>query len=194
MRRMIVALVLLAAAAGSAEAQKSTAGRNARQGFWIGFGLGVGSAAVECSTCSSDRFTGGSGYFRLGGTLSQSFLLGFEMNGWSHTEAGVEEAMALASLVAQWYPSRGGALYLKFGLGGMAYVADDGTDELSAAGPAAIIGLGYEFRVTRNMSVTPFINSMASGNTEVRLNDQVVATNVDMSLNLVQIGVGLTWH
>lgn len=197
MRRTVVTLALLAAVAGSAHAQKAveeTGGRNARQGFWIGFGLGPGSAGFDCANCGTDRLSGGSGYFRLGGTLSRSFLLGFELNAWAHSETANDQSMAMASLMAHWYPSRNGALYLKFGIGGMAYMEDDGTDEYSASGPAAVLGVGYEIRVTRNMSITPFLNSMASGNTELRLNDQVVATNADFKLNLVQVGLGLTWH
>lgn len=197
MRRTVMTIALLAAVTGTAHAQKAlqeSGGRHARQGFWIGFGLGAGSAGFDCATCPTDRENAGSGYLRLGGTLSPSFLLGVEMNGWSRSESGTDQAMAMASLMAHWYPSRRGALYIKFGIGGLAYMEDDGTDEYSAAGPAAVVGVGYEIRVTRNMSLTPFLNSMASGNTELRVNDQVVATNADFKLNLVQVGLGLTWH
>jgi len=193
MRRVAAAFVLLAALAGSANAQKEPA-PGGRQGFWIGFGVGIGSAGLDCATCGEDRFSGGSGYLRMGGTLSQAWLLGGEVNVWSHSESGTDEALVFASIVAYWYPSRTGGLHLKFGLGGMGYAATDGTDELTASGAGYILGVGYEVRVRPNLSITPFLNGMASGNTELRINNQVVATNADLRLNLVQIGIGLTWH
>jgi hypothetical protein len=193
MRRIAAALVLLAALAGTAEAQK-VARANTRQGFWIGFGLGLGSAGVDCASCSTERTNGTSGYLRLGGTLSPSFLIGVETNGFTKTENGVDNLLSFGSVVGYWYPSRTGALYLKLGLGAMMYSADDGTDRLEATSAGAVLGVGYEFRVRNNMSVVPFLNSMASGNTDFKLNGQTVATNAEITFNLVQVGIGLTWH
>lgn len=195
MRRFVAALIVLAAlATTTAEAQKPAPGRNARQGFWIGFGFGPGSVGFDCASCGSDRTTGGSGYLRLGGTISQSFLLGFEANGWAKSEGGVDDVVATGFLMAHWYPSRNGALYIKFGIGGMSWVSEDATDELAATAGAAIIGVGYEIRLTRNMSLTPFLNSMASGNAEFELNGQPVTGAADFKMNMVQAGLGLTWH
>lgn len=191
LRRTLATFALLAAVAGTAHAQKPTP---QRQGFWIGFGFGLGSAGADCASCGNDRENGLSGYLRLGGTISPSFLLGVESNGWSRSADGVDQMLGFGSVAAYWYPSRTGNLYLKLGVGGMNYMADDGTDELEATGFGANLGVGYEIRVRPNMSVALFLNSMASGNTDFKLNGQTVATNADFSINLVQLGVGLTWH
>lgn len=196
MRRIASVLVLLVAVTTAAAAQKPGAegGRNARRGFWIGFGLGPGSLGLDCSSCSTSRETGGSGYFRLGGTLSQHFLLGFEINGWAKKVSGTDVTMGAGHFVGYWYPSRTGAFYLKLGLGGLSYIENDGTDEYTATGASAVVGVGYEFRVSRNMSITPFLNSMASGKTDLELNGQALASNADFKINMVQLGLGLTWH
>ena len=195
MRALILIATLLACGASVAQAQ-SPGRTNARQGFWVGFGLGGGSAGTNCSlsSCGNDRSTGLSGYARLGGTLSRSLLLGVETNGWRHSEAGVNESIGFGSFVVLWYPSPTGALYLKFGLGGMTYRADDGVDEFTATAPSASIGLGYEVRVGRNVSLVPYVNSLASSSVRLRFDGVPISTGEDISINLFQFGLGVTWH
>ena len=194
-------LLTLMLAAGTLTAQAPTAPtapseepRNAHKGFWISVGLGTGSAGVDCSSCSNDRTNGFSGGLRLGGTLSQQWLLGFESNGWFHSESGVDETLAFGNVVAAWYPSRTGAFYLKFGLGGMSYKATDGVDDLTATAPAATLGIGYDFRVGRNFSVTPYLNSLATSAASFKVNGTSAPTNEDITISLVQFGVAASWH
>ncbi|HWP38097.1 MAG TPA: hypothetical protein VNL18_11145, partial [Gemmatimonadales bacterium] len=163
---------------------------NTRQGFWASFGVGAGSTGAECNQCSSDRTTGGSGYIRLGGTVSNKVLLGGESTGWFHSEGGVDETLGFASFVLLWYPSATGAFYLKFGLGGMSYEAQAPLLELTATAPSGSFGLGYEIRVGRNVSIVPFLNSLASSSVELKVNGTPVPTD-DISVTLVQLGVGV---
>lgn len=174
-------------------AQSAAPHVNQHKGFWIGFGLGGGSVGAECDYCGNDRTSGLSGNLKLGGTLSQSFLLGFESNGWVHSESGVDELLGFGSFIGVWYPSKTAGFYLKLGLGGMNYSADDGVDKLTATAPSGSFGLGYDLRATDNMSVTFYLNSMASSSVDVHFNG-ITVNDVGVSVNLVQIGVGLTWH
>jgi hypothetical protein len=187
-------VVVLAIAMCSAQALAAQGYPNTREGFWIGFGVGAGSIGADCASCSKDRVAGFSGYFRLGGTVSQHILLGGETNGWVRNESGVAESMGFASGVLYWYPSRTGALYLKVGLGGMSYEAGVGASRITATAGAGSIGVGYEFRVRRNMSLALFLNSLASAPVTFRVNGIIAPSNQDFRLNLVQLGVGLTWH
>jgi hypothetical protein len=187
-------LVVLAIAMCSAQTLVAQGLPNTRQGFWIGFGLGPGSIGTDCFSCSSERTTGASGYLRLGGTVSPSILIGGESNGWARSESGVDESMGFASAVLYWYPSRSGALYLKVGFGGMSYKVNDGPDEITATAGAGTVGIGYEFRVRRNMSIALFLNSLASAPARFRINGVAAPTSEDITLNLVQLGVGVTWH
>jgi hypothetical protein len=193
MRTVMLIATLLACLSSSTQAQSSRRA-NARQGFWVGFGLGSGSAGTNCPSCNTVRSSGLSGYARLGGTLSRSILLGVETNGWAHSEAGVDESIGFGSVVVLWYPSPTGALYLQVGLGGMSYRADDGVDQLTATAPSASIGVGYEMRVGRNMSLVPYVNSLASSPVRLHFDGVPVSTSEDISINLFQFGLGITWH
>src|SRR5258708_6326949 len=194
LKRTLMFATTLAVLASTAEGQ-SRARPNTRQGFWIGFGLGGGSVGANCSTsCATDRTSGPSGYVRLGGTVSPGVLLGGEANGWSHSESGVNESVGFASFIVMWYPNPIGAFYLKFGVGGMGYSADDGLNTVTATAPGGSFGLGYEFRTGRNFSVVPFLNSMATSSVSLRFNGVALPTSEKITLNLVQLGVGVTWH
>src|SRR2546425_11022474 len=60
-----------------------------REGFWIGFGLGYGSANIDCDNCASGARTGGvTAFLKLGGTPSRNVLIGGAINGWSHASGG----------------------------------------------------------------------------------------------------------
>jgi hypothetical protein len=190
--RVVTQLILIAALARSLEAQ-SARRPNSRQGFWIGLGAGPGSVGVDCVGCGNDRTGGFSGYVRLGGTVSRKILLGGETNGWFHSEGGVRESLGFASLVLLWYPSTAGAFFLKVGAGGMKYSADDGIDEITATAPSGSLGLGYEFRVGRMVSVAPFFNVLRSSSVSTKVNGLTLPTS-DITVNLAQFGVGVTWH
>jgi hypothetical protein len=195
LRRLIAVSTLCVLAAAPLEAQGLVeVHRNAREGFWIGFGLGGGSIGADCSSCSSDRTGGFSGYLRLGGTVSSHVLLGGEANGWARSENGVDETMGFGSFIATIYPSAAGAFFLKFGIGGMTYTAGQSPFKITATAPAGSFGVGYDIRVGRMLSVTPFFNALASSAVRFDLNGVSVPTGQDLKLNLVQLGVGLTWH
>jgi hypothetical protein len=163
-----------------------------RSGFGISFGFGAGSAGAECNSCSSERDGGLSGYLRLGGYLRPNVFLAAQTNGWVHSEDGVDETLGFLTGVALWYPNVASGLYLKGGLGLASYVATDGTDEISAVAPAMVVGGGYDFRVGKNFSLTPFANYLRSMQGELKAND--ISTGFNLSANLFQIGLGFTWH
>lgn len=187
-------LLLSLAAAHVALAQKKSDGTPVRrQGLWFGLGLAAGSVGFECNGCPSDRTSGGSGYIRLGGTLGAHWLLGAEINGWAKSESGLDMALANVALVASWYPSRTGGFFLKLGLGGLAYQEDDGSDKTETAGGSAIVGIGYDIPIGRTVSLTPFLNSIASSSSTVKYAGTEIP-GVEINPNLVQFGLALSFH
>jgi hypothetical protein len=76
----------------------------------------------------------------------------------------------------------------------MTYREDDGFDILTATAPSGSIGIGYEVRIGRNLSLVSFANALGSSAATVKINGQPQVTGEDISLNLVQFGLGLTWH
>jgi outer membrane protein with beta-barrel domain len=164
--------------AGSASAQQA----QTRQGFWIGGGLGYGSMGISCDGCGDTGREGGlSGYFKLGGTLRPNILLGVETNGWTKSEAGTTLTMGNLSGAAYWYPMPTAGLFLKAGAGYSVLDLDTGFGDGSESGFSVQGGLGYDVRVSRNLSITPVANWIRGGYD-------------GFSANVLQIGMGITSH
>jgi Outer membrane protein beta-barrel domain len=178
MTRIFAACALLLSAAVTAQAQDAPM----RQGFWIGGGLGYGSMGLSCDGCDGLGREGGfSGYAKLGGTLSPSFLLGVETNGWTKSEGGATVSMGNLSGAAYWYPAPTTGLFVKAGAGYSVLSADDGTGSGNDSGFGLLAGLGYDVPVGRNLSITPVANWFRGGFD-------------GGSTNVLQIGVGVTAH
>lgn len=193
---MVVA-ALLAADSSAARAQQVSVGghANTRQGFWWGAGAGTAWNQLNCDICSDSRRNGFNLTGKVGGTVSQSLLLGAEATGWYSSDDPVTELFGGLSAIAQWYPSVNGAFYFKAGFGLTTYRASDSLEEdqsftSSAMGPS--VGLGYDFRVSRNLSITPYSSVMFAAFGNLRLNGDEISDNA--SFTLIQIGLGLTWH
>jgi hypothetical protein len=195
MRFFPVALALAALPVMQVQAQnRQEQPKNARHGFWFSGGLGWGSVGAECVGCRGDRSGGLSGAVRMGGTLGGGrFLLGGETNAWLHSQYGINQNIGFVSFVFVWYPSLSGAFFLKVGVGGMYSRPAGGFTDVTATAPAGSVGLGYDIRVAPNLSVTPYLNVLATSSVEVKLSG-VTVPSIDITTNLVQIGVALTVH
>lgn len=195
-RLIVTAAVCVLAAAPLAAQQRGLVpvSSNPREGFWIGFGVGGGSIGSDCVGCSTDRTGGATLFVRLGGTVSQHLLLGGEIDGWGKSQNGVTGGMGFGSFVAAIYPAASGGFFLQLGVGGMTYTEDDGFTRREMTAPAGSFGLGYDFRVGRMLSVTPFVNALASSAVRYSVNGVQQPIGEDLKLNLVHVGVGLTWH
>jgi len=170
-----LALGLLA----SSDAQVLSAQAPARDGFFIGFGLGWGSFGVEDAM---EREAGGSGYFKIGYALSDKVLLGFESNGWAKGIRGHAVTAGTLGPVAYFYPDPEGGLFLKGGLGRAAVAVDAGrTGGVSESGFGLILGAGYDIGFGGRLGLTPYGNlvygSFDGGSTSV-----------------LQLGLGVNWY
>lgn len=183
-----VAIVGLLGAAGNVAAQEALP----RQGFGISFGLGGGSAGMDCSGCSSDRETGASGYLRLGGHVRPDLFVGFESNGFVASDDGWDTTGGFYSVALQWYPNVNKGFYLKGNLGMAAVVEEDDFDELEVSSVGIGLGIGYDARVGKNFSLTPYANLIYTTKNDVKLNGS--SLGVKAGFNLIQIGLGFTWH
>lgn len=161
-----------------------------RKGFYIGFGLGYGSLGVSCGECDFDfdREGGFSGWFELGGTLSPNWLLGAETNGWvKDSDSGT---FGLLSLSATVYPSRRSGFFLSFGPGFASY-SDDGYD---ASAFGARVGVGFDIPIGRSTSLTPKLQYFRSFGLDETCADFDCFDIATVDLNVVQIGLGVTFH
>lgn len=175
-----------------------------RNGFWISFGLGAGSAGFECDGCEDDRDNSGAGYLRLGGTPSDRFLVGGEINGWvkRDEEETYEWEAAIGSIFGTllFYPSAGN-FYLQGGLGFMGYTLEAENDagesaKLETAGFGLLLGIGYDVRVARSFSLTPYVSYTRSFSSDVEISGGgfSVGLSEELNPNVFQFGLGFTWH
>ena len=169
-----------------------------RQGFWIGFGIGGGSARGDCAGCAFDAGSGATGYLKVGGTLSPRLLLGADVTSWvgTATDGGLGTADVTVSFVTAavyWYPSPAGGLFFKGGLGSFVLTADANTGEgLESASAALVLGIGYDIRVGRMLSLSPVLTFGASGKGGFDIDGITVAG--DFTGGLATLQVGVTFH
>jgi hypothetical protein len=130
-----------------------------REGFWFNLGLGYGS--LGCQDCGS-RTGSVSGAVALGGTLSQKVVIGGGTTGWTKSENGVTLTVSTLTFLVRFYPSATGGFFLLGGLGvGQIHGEVSGFGSSTETGEGAVLGLGYDFRVGSNVSLTPFWNGFA---------------------------------
>jgi hypothetical protein len=173
-RWLAVFAVVAVTAAATAQAQNS----QARDGFWFSGGLGYGT--LGCDNCGS-RENGISGGLSLGGTISPRFLLGVGASGWTKTDQGATLTVGLVDARVRFYPQTSGGFFLTAGAGLGSITGNYGAFSATEQGPGMILGVGYDIRVARNTSITPYWNGYAMKN-----------SNTDA--NVGQIGLAVTLH
>lgn len=155
-----IAVTLMALAAPRGVLAQEAA--RTRAGFWFNGGLGWGTS--DCESCAEGERNGAAGVLAVGGTLSQKLLLGASSNAWIRDEDDVRQTLGALTALVRFYPSRTGHFYLAAGLGissrDVEVDVTGGTLSTSENGSAALIGLGYDFRIGRNVSLTPFANAV----------------------------------
>jgi hypothetical protein len=171
----LAAVVAVAVSAASAHAQKNAP---IRDGFWVSGGLGYGS--LGCDLCGGTREGGLSGDLSLGGTISPRFLLGVGTSGWTKSEQGATLTVGTLDARVRFYPSTTGGFFLTGGLG-FASVRQTGIGTATENGVGTILGLGWDIRMARNASITPYWNGFAMKN-----------NNTDA--NVGQVGLAVTLH
>lgn len=186
--RVVTVLAVLSCAAAVAQAQYP----QRRDGFWIGFGVGYGSANVSCDNCVSGSRTGGPTLFlKLGGTPSRNLLIGASLNVWAHPTDSLTETMGNITASLFYYPMTKSGFFLSGGLGFSAYNLDS-SPEVNGSGWGLTAGVGYDVRVGRNISLTPVVNYTygALGDFDV----PGIGTARGWKQNVIDVGLGVTFH
>ncbi len=174
MRTMCVAAGLMMVMSAVPALAQGPAAVPERHGFWVNFGMGYGS--LGCDNCDG-REGGLSGNLSLGGTVNDHLLLGVGTTGWVKETLGERLTAGTFDFRVRVYPVRTSGFFITGGLGaGSVSYADE--NEL---GVGVVIGVGWDLRVGRNISLTPFYNGFAMRN-----------ENVDA--NVGQIGIGVSFH
>jgi len=105
-----------------------------------------------------------------------------------------DEDLGNVSATLYYYPNAAGGFFLRGGFGFAAYSADGGGgNTLTGTGLGFTLGLGYDFRVARNFSLTPVFNISAGSLGELQLNSNPSGIT-GAKESVAQLGLGFTWH
>lgn len=152
MKRFVLSAVLIAFVAVIGSTDASAQSVDPHSGIWLGAGVGYG--ALGCDGCG-DREGSLSGQLAVGGTMSDELLVGVGLNVWTDSENDATLTAGLLTAQARVYAVRG--LYFTGGLGIGRLSSDfDGLGGDGATGFGVMLGVGYDFRVGPNVSITPY--------------------------------------
>jgi hypothetical protein len=189
MRNVMLTIGALALLAAPAPGQ----GGHSHRGFWIAFGLGGGANVTE--GLDQARLGGGAGFFRIGGTPSQRWLVGFEGLGWGRGRGDDVVSRGNGTFTVMFFPSEDGGGFLKGGAGGaslsLVRVEGNTTSTTTYSGFGLTLGAGYDLRLGRNLYLTPNVDWLL----------QVFDPETDPILgpipdtnSILTLTIGLTWH
>jgi outer membrane protein with beta-barrel domain len=183
--------LLLALGATASRAQHP----QTREGFWINFGFGYGSAFERpCDNgCSDTSFLGGATAFvRLGGTVSRNVLIGGEVDAWTHDYSPGAETLGSVTAALYYYPNPTGGLFVKGGVGFSDYDLSVSGSSLTGVGMGFVAGLGYDARIGRNVSITPVGDFWYGSVGDLKSGGALIATGWKHAV--VTFGLGVTFH
>jgi hypothetical protein len=167
-----------------------------RHGFWFGLGVGLGSLSWTCDACPNlAAESGPSGYLKVGLTMTPQVLFGLELNGWRGDVAGTMATNVNGSFVSYVYLKPTGGFFLKGGMGVSLYHEDGPerfqSDTLSTSGFGLTAGLGYDWRVGSNISLTPVGNFMFGSMGHIRHSGHFYP---GVQQSTLQLALGVTVH
>jgi hypothetical protein len=208
-RSALVALALGAVALPAAAQDVAPTDEGApRQGFYIGLGLATASVSADCDGCADDvdAMSAFGSHIKLGGTLSRSVRLGADLFGvfsddgiFADLSGGGGEAKenaghVMAALTV--YPTSTGNFWFQAGLGGVVYMADvEGDQKYTARGMGGMLGVGHDFRVGRNGSISPYVSLTSSLSGKLYDEDgEEVGPAGDWETAFFAIGVDYVFH
>lgn len=188
-RILAVLSVVSSVTASAAQAQYA----RRRDGFWIGFGLGYGSANISCDSCASGPRTGGiAGFVQLGGTVNRHVRIGGAVHAWWHSDGIATETLSNVGAALYYYPDVRSGFFLSGGLGLSNYHVDS-SPSFDGWGWGFTAGAGYDVRVGRDVSLTPAVTYAYGGVGDV--NESGVGTIVTgWKQNVIDLGLGVTFH
>ena len=149
-----------------------------RDGFWFSAGLGYGSWG--CDNCS-DRVTGGSGGLSAGVTMNDRVLVGGGTTGFYRRVDGATLTAGTYDFRIRFYPARTSGFFVNGGFGLGQITVHDAFNSDTEWGVGAMVGVGWDLRVGKNVSLSPFWSG--SGISTKSLN-----------ANFGQFGLGVTIH
>jgi hypothetical protein len=170
----------------SAASPTVTSGYRIPRGLWLSAGPGYGSVDCGNNNCTMGAPTGN---IELGYAAGPKLLLSAAILGWTKSDEIIRITNGSLGLRLRFYPDQAAGFFFTggFGLGMIRFSAGPAGrgNPFTTTGYALLGGTGCDFRITPNVSLTPFANGSA-----IRTRDGRNHLRTD----LWQFGVGLTIH
>ena len=165
-----------------------------REGLNVSFGFGGGSAGIDCSGCPTSRQNGTLFYVNVGSTINRRLTLGGELNGFASSSRDEDDTIGSLMAVAHFYPAPATGLFLVGGAGMTSMSLDNHVDQVNvtSTGLGAQFGAGYDIRLGRNFSLTPYASYVKGFAGMAKVNG--VSAGEKITPNYAQFGLGFTWH
>ncbi len=187
----VILLALVLASTREAVAQRSAGSGGGGGGLWYSVGVAPGWARVTCNICAGHRQTGVSAFLGVGGSTSRALRVGAELAGWRQRGGGVTQTLMSVGAAAYWYPNLQRRFYLRGGAAIVMHRVNDGTDVVTSSGIGPLLGVGYEYLVSRAWRIAPFAHyAVGVVGGDVKFNGAEAAGSATVSF--LQIGASLT--
>jgi hypothetical protein len=191
---------LLAAVARTSASQSVRDYPQVRSGFTASAGIGASPASSDCPKCTNiaDEL-GGVAFARLGWSVLRNVTLAVRGDGWLNKGTNETRSYTAVVVEALYYPLTETGWFVEAGGGkGRTYFDHPNDDpfptRLESKGTAILIGTGYDFRLTRNFSVTPYISSEKISRGPLEFTRGSFGSPADYGVRITQLGVGFTLH
>lgn len=200
-RPRFLLLTLLFALAGTAlHAQQPDArpaeGAGGKSGFHFALALGSASVGASCTSCTadvfSDRINGFSGTIQLGGAITRKLIVAGEFMGWMRNDVPIYRRIAALNLVFIGYPSERSGFFVKGGGGGLRAIVENDALIVRTDAFTSQLGVGYDIPMSGRLRLAPQVTYISSFGGATTFNG--ISSPEAVSPNLIQIGVGLTFH
>jgi hypothetical protein len=183
----MVVTALVALVATDARAQNFDVERG---GFFVSANLGFGSGKFSCEQCSADRISGVTMSLALGGGLSNSVIVGGEVDAWWNSRDNTSQWISNVMAYVQVYPAPSSGFFLKGGAGyshAEAFYPSGTSDAFASVdGFGWVIGGGYDYMDDDDWAITGTLAWMGG------LYSSEGATSRPRS-NVIQAMIGVTF-
>jgi hypothetical protein len=189
---LALALVLMAVPLGAQTAETASH----RRGFWMSTGFGGAARRLNCEPLCGSVPGGGTTFsLSLGGTFRPDVLLGAEIVAWLPANAEFcsclgSDGFAGGMFSVRYYPQARSNLYVSGGLGfGTVIVV---RYDLQAEGFALQGSAGYDLRVARRFSLSPYVSYLQTLGNKPTIGGTRIEGDVRFSM--AQFGLAFTLH
>lgn len=178
----LAALLLLVVSARDSAAQVRRTSAPEGRRVSATFGLSSGAAALTCQFCSGEMKGSFAGMLGVETALRPAVRLGLELQWWRYSGGGATRSVIAGAPVVHFHPFRSRRLFVKTGLGLARFSATSSEEELHTGVIAAVVGAGYDFRLTPRYVLVPYVSWLTGGSGTMRLNGEAVTPRSGVSL------------